>query len=194
MIKQFFNWTAIVLTFAAFIPYIRSIRRGQTKPHVFSWLIWGLATVIVFTAQLADGAGIGAWSIGLSGIITLYIAWMAYQRRVDSSITRIDWVFFSLALASLPVWYFTRDPLWAVILLTTIDTLGFAPTFRKAYHAPDGEQLLMYILIAIRNIVSIGALEHFSWTTILFPAAISLTCAVFIAMVVIRRSAIRAGK
>lgn len=187
MIKQYLSLFATFLTIVAFFPYIRSVLRGQIKPHVFSWLIWGLATVIVFFAQLAGGAGVGAWSIGLSGAITLYVAWLAYRRRADDSITRTDWVFFILALAALPLWYFTANPFWAVVILTTVDTLGFGPTFRNAYHHPYEEQLLLYVLMTIRNLIAIAALEYYSWTTVLFPAFISLTCIVFIAMVAARR-------
>lgn len=181
---------AIVLTFVAFIPYVRSILRGQTKPHVFSWLIWGLASVIVFLAQLAEGAGIGAWSIGISGVLALYIAFLAYQHQADGGITRPDWVFFFLAMASLPLWYLTRNPFWAVIILTLVDTLGFGPTFRKAYRAPYEEQLLLYIFMTLSNLTSIAALERYTWTTILFPAVVSANCVIFIAIVMIRRKSI----
>lgn len=51
-----FKWVlsglAIALTFVAFVPYIRSIFVGDTRPHVFSWVIWGITTGIVFFAQL----------------------------------------------------------------------------------------------------------------------------------------------
>ena len=78
MSKELLSAAAIILTFALFIPYIRSIHLGKTKPHVFSWVIWGLGTLIVFFAQLAGRGGIGAWPIGVSGIITSYIALLAY--------------------------------------------------------------------------------------------------------------------
>jgi predicted small integral membrane protein len=52
---------AVVLTFVAFVPYIRSILAGRTKPHVFSWVIWGITTMIVFFAQLEVKSGMGAW-------------------------------------------------------------------------------------------------------------------------------------
>ena len=188
MTKQLFNAAAVVLTFAAFFPYIRSVLSGQTKPHVFSWIIWGLATVIVFLAQLADGAGVGAWSTGVSGVVTFYVAFLAYERQADYFITKTDWVFFILALASLPLWFLTQNPFWAVVILTTVDTLGFAPTIRKAYHKPHEEQLLLYVLMTVRNLVSIAALEHYSWTTILFPVVLSLTCIIFVLVVMVRRN------
>lgn len=66
-LKLIFSVMAIALTFIAFVPYIRSILAGVTKPHVFSWVIWGITTVIVFFAQLEAKGGIGAWPIGVSG-------------------------------------------------------------------------------------------------------------------------------
>lgn len=186
MTKNLLGALATVLTIVSFIPYIRSIRQGQAKPHVFSWIVWGTATCIVFAAQLADGGGVGAWSIGLSGLLTFYVALLAYQRASEITITKSDRVFFILAMGSIPLWFLTRNALWSVILLSVIDTLGFIPTFRKAYHAPRQEPLTLYSIITVRNLVSIAALEHYSWTTILFPAVVSLTCLLFIAMVRIK--------
>jgi len=178
---------AIALTFIAFFPYIRSILKGQTKPHAFSWVIWGSVTFVVFLAQLADKGGVGAWPIGVSGVITIYVAILAYRKKSDSSITRADWFFLVTAMSALPLWYITADPLWAVVILTTVDLMGFGPTFRKAYIQPYEEQLLFFIVIAARNFISITALENYSLTTVLFPAATGIACVLFILMVAYRR-------
>jgi hypothetical protein len=187
-VKELLAAIAVILTFVAYVPYIRSILRGATRPHVFSWIIWGVTTVFAFVGQLAGSAGIGAWPIGVSGVITLYVAYLAWQRRADVTITRLDWTFFAAAIASLPVWWLTRDPLWAIIILTVVDILGFGPTFRRAYHVPWGDSVPYYMLMAVRNWVSIGALVTYSWTTVLFPGGIALACALFVAMVLWRRS------
>lgn len=185
--KEMLSAVAIALTFIAFFPYIRSIRQGKTKPHVFSWVIWGSTTFVVFLAQLADKGGAGAWPIGVSGVITLYVALLAYLKRSDSTITVTDWLFFILAMTSLPLWYLTSDPLWAVVILTTVDGMGFVPTFRKAYIHPYEEQMTLFAIIAARNLLSIMALERYSLTTVLFPAVISGACLMLIFMVVYRR-------
>ena len=145
MIKDVLSAAAIVLTFAIFVPYIRSIRQGQTKPHVFSWVIWGLSTFVVFLAQLAGSGGVGAWPIGVSGVITAYIAVLAYRKQSDTAITRSDWAFFAVALAALPCWFFTSDPLWAVVILTGLDLAGFGPTFRSAYARPHDERIALLL-------------------------------------------------
>jgi hypothetical protein len=188
--KELLSGIAIFLTFLAFLPYIRSILLEKTKPHVFSWVIWGSTTFAVFLAQLADKGGIGAWPIGVSGIITIAIAFLAYVKKSDSTITKTDWVFLTLAMPSLPLWYVTSDPLWAVVILTTVDVIGFGPTFRKAYFHPFEEQLTLFAIMTVRNLISIMALEHYSLTTVLFPAAISVVCVKFILMVMYRRQAL----
>jgi hypothetical protein len=185
--KEILSAVAIALTFAAFYPYIRAIIQGAIRPHVFSWLVWGATTFVVFLAQLEDDGGAGAWPIGVSGSITVFIALLAYVKRSDISITGSDWLFFVLAMSSLPFWYFTSNPLWAVVILTTVDVLGFGPTVRKAYAFPHSESLRFFALVTARNLIVILALENYSVTTVLFPAVIAAACMALIAMIAYRR-------
>ena len=186
-LKLFFSGVAIALTCVAFAPYIRSILAGVTKPHVFSWVIWGTTTSIVFFAQLEAKGGIGAWPIGVSGVITIFIAALALIKYSDLSITKTDWLFFLSALASLPFWYITSDPLWAVVILTAVDLLGFGPTIRKAYDFPHEENIPFFLLFMARNIFAVLALEHYSAATTLFPLSVSSACLFLIVMVSLRR-------
>lgn len=185
--KDILSGFAIALTFAAFFPYIRAIKQGRTKPHVFSWIIWGLATLVIFFAQLSDGGGAGAWPIGVSGLVTIYIAGLAWRRKADITFTDSDRFFLAAAILSLPLWYITANPLWAVVILTTVDVLGFGPTIRKAYLSPHEEHLGFFLIVAFRNLVSIVALEHYSLVTLLFPSITAFVCLAFVAMVAFRR-------
>ena len=188
--KEIVSSVAIVLTFIAFIPYIRSIRQGTCKPHVVSWAVWGSSAFVVFLAQLADKGGAGAWPIGVSGIISLYIAVLAVhaaKKTSDCSVTKVDAVILVVAIGALPFWYVTSNPLWAVLILTTIDVAGFGPTFRKAYTHPHEEPVLFYLILVARNLLVLIALEHYSYTTVVFPAVVAVVCIVFVTMVVCRR-------
>lgn len=176
MPKELLSAAAIALTFVLFVPYIRSTLRGEIKPHVFSWLIWGLGTFTVFLAQLADGGGVGAWPIGISGLITFYIALLAYLKRGNTHITRSDWGFLAAAVGALPLWVVTADPLWAVVILTFADLVGFGPTVRRGYVDPFAEGAGFFALGALRNLLVVLALEHYTVTTTLFPAAVGAGC------------------
>lgn len=191
--KEALSYIAIALTFYGFYPYIRDILKNKFKPHVFSWVIWTTTTLIVFFAQLEGGGGVGAWPTGVSAIITCYVAYLAYKNIGDIKITRLDWVFFLTAMSSIPFWYLTSDPLWAVIILTAVDVFGLAPTLRKAYDKPLEESVQFYSITTVRNIISIIALEVYSITTILFPAAVGVFCLLLIAVIVYRRRELESG-
>jgi len=185
--KEILSATAIALTFAAFVPYIRAILGGTTKPHLFSWIIWSITTFVIFLAQLEANGGVGAWPIGVSAVITMLIALLAYVERSDITITKTDRLFLVFALSALPLWYFTSDPLWTVVILTAVDVFGFGPTFRKAYADPYSEPLLFYYLFSIRDLLVIVALENRSVITVLFPTAMATSCLFLIAMMTLRR-------
>ncbi|MDP1540208.1 MAG: hypothetical protein Q8L72_06100 [Moraxellaceae bacterium] len=192
--KEILSAIAIALTFIAFYPYLRGILQGTIKPHVFSWVIWGSTTFVVFLAQLKADGGVGAWPIGVSGAITILIAIAAYIKRADVAITKVDWLFFISALASLPLWYFTSNPAWAVVVLTIVDLLGFGPTVRKAYAQPYSESLPFFALFAARNSLVVMALESYSVATVLFPAAVASACVLLIGLILYRRRELAASK
>lgn len=182
---------AALLTLAGFIPYIVSIFRGRTRPHLYSWLIWAIATVIVGAAQWFAGGGVGAWVTLFSGAITCFIVVLTWLRFDASQIKPIDALFLIIAACALPAWYITDNPLTAVVMLTIVDIAGFGPTFRKSYHAPFGENLTLYYLVCVRNLVSALALELYSLTTLLFPLVIAFANSVFIGLIHWRRNLIQ---
>ena len=149
---------------------------------------------MVFLAQLKAQGGVGAWPIGVSGAITILIAISAYVKRADVAITKIDWLFFISALASLPLWYLTANPAWAVVVLTIVDLLGFGPTIRKAYIHSHSESLSFFAMVAVRNILVVMALESYSIATVLFPAAVAVACILLMALIVYRRHEVAANK
>lgn len=188
--KEYASAAALILTIALFVPYIRSIKRGAIVPHVFSWLIWAFGTFVVFLAQLAGGAGLGAWPIGFSACITGYIAFLSYQQTKSAHIAKPDWYLLALAGLALPAWGVTADPLWAVILLTTADLIGFGPTIRKGYNLPYEEHAGFFALGSVRNALVILALEYYSWTTALFPGAVGIACLLMAGFLIVRRRSV----
>jgi hypothetical protein len=72
-----------------------------------------------------------------------------------------------------------------------MDLAGFGPTFRFAFSHPHEERIGFYSLGAVRNALAISALEHYSLTTVLFPAAVGAACVVFVMMVGYRRTRLR---
>ncbi|MCE9541836.1 hypothetical protein K8R03_04770 [Candidatus Kaiserbacteria bacterium] len=166
--------------------YYRDIFRGTTTPHPFSWLSFGFLNAITFFAQVVEGGGAGTWVTGVSTVATMGIAILALQRG-KKHITGFDWFCFAGALVGIALWQMTRDPLWAVIVVTVTDTIAFAPTYRKGYLLPYSETLANYVASAAKYVLGLIALEAFNWTTALYPASLVLSNLAFIAVLYMRR-------
>jgi hypothetical protein len=60
--KEILGIVAVILTFVGYVPYIRDTLAGKTKPHIYTWFIWGLVTAIAFGLQVSAKAGPGAYT------------------------------------------------------------------------------------------------------------------------------------
>ena len=177
---------ATAIAVCSYIPYFRDIFRRKTKPHAFSWLIWGLLMLIGFAGQLSDHAGPGAWVIGFSAAACLSI-FVLSLRFGEKEITKGDWWCLACAIGALPLWIATSTPLWSMIVITIIDILGFIPTFRKSYHRPNQETVSVYALGTVKHAFGIAALETFSVVTALYPLSLLLANAGLTALIISRR-------
>jgi len=187
--KVILGLIAAVIAPISFVPYIRDIFKGKTKPHVFSWFIWSALTGTAFVGQLVSGGGAGAWVTGMASLGSFYIFLLSF-RSGERTITTGDFISFTGAIVALFTWYLTKDPLAAIILITTIDVLGYVPTFRKSFNKPFEETLRTYALSALKFFISLFALQLISIETALYPASLVITNLIFVAMVHSRRRAL----
>lgn len=185
--KEILAGIGILFMLSSYAIYIFSIYKGETRPHPFSWSIWGLLTLIGYFAQISDSGGVGAIITLLSAIISFVIAGIGYVKRKNIVISRSDKWAFILSLLAIPLWLITDTPLWSVILITIIDGAGFYPTFRKSWHAPEQESCLSYALGGFKHVFTILALENYSVITTLFPFSLVLTNFALITMIYIRK-------
>jgi len=169
-VKVILGATSVVACLAQYIPYIRNVIKGRTRPHIFSWFIWGLPAGIVFAAQLLNGGGAGSWVTGLTAFLCTVVFLLSLFYG-DRDIALLDWISFALALAAIGLWIITDSPLWSVILVTVSDVLGFVPTVRKSIVKPYEETLSSYLIGGLKWVLSMFALGAFSWTVWLYPLA-----------------------
>lgn len=189
-IKNILGVIAIILTFVGYAPYFRDLLRGKTKPHIFSWFIWAIVTSIIYALQVSAGAGIGSLVTLAVAIISLLIFILGFKNG-NKNIKKIDVVFLVLALLAIPLWLVIKQPVLSIILLSTIDMLGFAPTIRKSWNNPYSETLSLYTITTFRHTLSIIALANYNIVTVLFPATWVIANALFSIMLIVRRRKIK---
>lgn len=177
---------AAFIGIVGYIPYYRDMFRGLTKPHPFTWIGFGILNSIAFFAQIAKGGGAGAWVSAITFLGCFGIAIFAFQRG-EKNITGFDWTCFAGALFGIALWFFTKDPLWAVIIITVVDIIAFVPTLRKAFWKPNEETASLYIFSVLKYAISLVALNSFNLTTALFPTFVVMLNTAFIVLLLIRR-------
>lgn len=171
MHTEIFGTLATLLMIASRGEYFRSIFQGATRPHAFSWLIWGVISSIGFAAQVAEGAGPGSWARGF-GAATCFALVAVSMFKGEGHIRRADWVTLCVALFTIPLWVATKTPVWSVLLVCTIDTLGYVPTWRKSWGNPWQESARGYALSTLGAFFSILAIEHYTLSTWLYPTVL----------------------
>ncbi len=185
--KDAFGALSVFLTVVSTAPYMWHMIKGEVRPHVFSWLIWSLACAIISAAQYAADAGAGAWSAGASTVLAFVVFLLSLRQKADWSITRSDWAAFLMALAVIPVWRVTHDPLWAAVLATAIDLLAYYPTFRKSWHKPHQEMAFLYFVANFKHLASIAAMRQYTVTGLVMPVSMLGINVALIAMLFWRR-------
>jgi len=188
-LKKVIAILAIILTFVGYAPYFRDLLRGVTKPHIFSWLVWSIVTSIIFALQISAGAGVASFVTLAVAVISLAI-FLIGLRNGHKMIKAIDVLFLVLALLTIPLWLISDRPVLSMILLSTIDMLGFAPTIRKSWNAPHSETLSLYVITTFRHSLSLFALEAYNIVTMLFPATWVVANAAFALILIQRRKVI----
>ena len=185
--KNILGMVATILVFFGYIPYIRDIVKGKTKPHVYSWFLWGFLTLIAFALQLSDKAGSGAFVTLAAAIMCFVVIIFGFIYKSKVKIVKSDTIFLIFAIISLGLWLIAKQPVLSVILTVIIDLLGFAPTIRKSWNNPFSETLTFYYLNSIRFGLAIIALQKYSLLTALYPITWLMANILFALMLIIRR-------
>ncbi len=181
---------AVVLGIVSQGLYILSILRGQTKPHLFTWLVWTILGGIGYAAQVHDNAGPGSWVMGMTAIVCGITALLSLKYG-EKTFTRGDKIALVASLSALVPWVLTNDPLGSVILISVIDIVAFYPTIRKSWMKPNEEHLTAYNLATLKIFISLFALTNVTLTTALYPAVIVVVNTAFVLMCLLRRKALR---
>ncbi len=177
---------AAIVALSAYAPYFWNTLTGKTKPHAFSWLAWGVLGSVAFAAQVAGKGGAGSWVTGFTAI-SCFVIFMLALVKGERRFAFFDWFCLMAAFVAIMLWYFTKTPLFSVILVTVADVIAFLPTFRKGYYRPHEETAATFALSGTKFFLSLLALETYTVTTWLYPASLVMTNSLFVTLLYMRR-------
>jgi len=187
--KQILGGLAVLLTIISYIPYIKDILKGKTRPHAFSWLIWFILTGIGFFIQIEGGAGAGAWFNGVMFFICGFIMVYGFIKG-RKEIVIADWVSLILAFIAMYFWLIVKDPMLSITLVIIADALGLIPTIRKSLIHPHSETVETYAINAVRVCFGILALSKFSFLTASYHIYMIIANLLVVGVIIIKRKSL----
>ncbi|MEU4373488.1 hypothetical protein [Pseudonocardia alni] len=152
---------------------------GTARPNLVTWVLWAVAPLIGFFAQLSAGVGPPAvltLAAGLGPLIVVVSA--VVTRHSYSTIGPFDVVCAVIAVAALVVWVGFDAAPTAVIVAVGADAAAALPTIRKAWHDPDSENLLFYVLVGLGATITLLTLDSWApsgWAFAVYMLSLSLS-------------------
>lgn len=177
-----------VLSAVCYLPYIRDILAGTTKPERATWFIWSILTSILFFAQASKGATNSLWLTGVQalGVIIIFLLALKFG---EGGVERRDIYALIAAGIGLIAWFFTREAAVALWITIGIDFAGASLTIAKAYRDPGSETASAWIISSIAGIFGALAVGSFSINLLAFPIYVFIiNLSVFMAILLGRRN------
>ena len=172
MEKIYLGYLSVLIGFTACLPYFYYIWKRQVRPHAFTYFIWVLTASCLALAQTQSGAGSGAWLTYLYALSCILITLLALFYHGQRTIYKIDWACLALALISIGLWIYMKEPLLSILLLTFTDAIGYIPTFVKTYHYPKEESRSLFIMGLFSAGLAIAAMEIYNLETLAYPVTV----------------------
>jgi hypothetical protein len=188
--KEIISGIAVFLTFAAYVPYYRDIIQGKTHPHIYSWSLWSLLTILLVALQLTGGAGAASWVTIAAGMLCVGVVILSLKDG-KKDITTSDTIVAILSLIAIGFWWFANQPVVSIILVIIADALAFIPTVRKSWHKPYDETLSLYATNAFRFFLALAAVETYTFLSTSWIIFWATGNALFALMLVVRRKQVK---
>lgn len=194
MLDQKFVVVGTLIGAAGALAYLVDTLRGRVRPNRVSFLMWSIAPLIAFAAQLQQGVGLESlmtFSVGFLPFLTFAASFV--NRNAAWKSTRFDFACGALSAAGLVLWLVTKVGNIAIMFSIAADGLAAVPTIVKAYRYPETELAWPWMATCIGVALTLATLERWTFANsgfILYIFAVDL--AIF-ALVVLKPGKRRLG-
>jgi hypothetical protein len=164
--------------------YARDTILGKTRPNRISWLMWSLAPLIAFAAEISKGVGLVALTTFMAGFCPLIILVASFVNRKSVwKLSTFDFVCGFLSLLGLSLWLITRDGNIAIIFAVLADAFAALPTISKSYSEPGSESWFAFFAAAISAGIALLTIKVWTFANYAFPLYLFLICILLVLLV-----------
>ena len=140
MLNQNFIIIGTLIGAAGSLAYLVDTVKGNVKPNRVSFLLWSIAPLIAFAAQIKQGVGLESLMTFSTGFLPLTVFIASFvNKKAEWKITKFDLICGALSILGLILWLVTKVGNIAITFSILADALAAIPTLVKAYRYPDTE-------------------------------------------------------
>jgi hypothetical protein len=184
MLDPRFVFLAAAIDLAGTAAYARDTLLGHTKPNRVSWLLWTVAPLIGFFAQISQG-------VGLIAVLTFVIAFGPFLVLAASfinkqsywKITTFDLACGGISVLALILWLATGQGVIAILLSMVADFTAGIPTVVKSYTNPETESSGAYFAGIFSAGITFFTIRNWNVATYAFPVYLFVMCAILFMLV-----------
>lgn len=189
-----FGVLSAVIGLFGYAPYIRDTVSGKNKPERCSWLIWSVLGTLAFFSQLYEGATQSLWFAGTQVSATILVFLLSIRKGAGHFMSVSYFVVLGIAAIGLYAWYFTETAAYALFLTIGVSFVGGSLTVRKAYHHPETETPLTWVLALLSSALALLSVGRIDWILLAYPLYLfTLYAAILMALFLANRRRQHAG-
>lgn len=171
------NWVILgaCLNLTGCIIYALDSIKGKIKPNKVSWLLWAIAPLIAFSAQISQGFGMIAlmtFAVGFGPLIIFITSFI--NKKAYWKITKFDIICACFSITGLVLWQLTKIGNIAILFSLIADALASLPTILKSYKFPETENWAPFSIGTIGALISLLTVTNWTFGYIAFPIYIML--------------------
>ncbi len=166
------NWVivGVILQIIGSWSYLVGTLKGTVKPNRVSWLLWTIAPLVAFAAEITQGVGIQSLTTFIVGFIPLVIFIASFvNKEAEWKLNTFDIVCGVLSILGLLMWYVTKVGNIAIVFAIAADGLAAVPTIVKSYHFPETEDYRIYFFGVVNAAIGLLAISQWNFEHFGFP-------------------------
>jgi hypothetical protein len=164
MIDAHFAILAAVITVAGNAVYAVDTVRGNTQPNRVSWMLWTLAPMIAFAAEVTQHVGLQSlltFAIGFGPLLVVCASFL--DPKAYARVTPFDVACGVLSVTALVAWAVTGTGNVAIFFSILADFFGAVPTLRKSHRDPESEHAVAFLAGVIGSIITLLTITSAEW-------------------------------
>jgi len=179
MLNPEFVYLGAIITFLGGLVYFIKTLKGEVQPNKVTWLLWSLAPLIAFAAQIKQGVSLQVvltFVIGFEPLLVFFASFV--NKKSYWKISKLDIVFGSLSIIGLILWQITGIGNIAILFSIIADAMAAFPTIVKSYIFPETENAFAYFTAALGALITLFTIDKWNFETFGFSLYIFIVCSI----------------